>query len=195
MKKIIAAVALLLMLATLMSSRAQSIENATIEREEYAVYSAIIPKTYHNAEGGILIISNPSWRYPNQISKKDFHFFYPAPVVSQDTLDDFLQRNKANRWFERKFQLDFAYVLVDHTEIDRLVGKNPISEWKEFSKQYPSSHGFASYSRAGFNQKLNQALVFRSWACPHLCGESEFLLLEKKDDVWKVVNTANREVS
>jgi hypothetical protein len=195
MKKILTAVALLLMLAALISARAQPIENAMIEREEYAIYSAIIPETYHNEEGGILVIENPSWRYPNQILKKDFYFFYPAPVVSQDTLDDFLQRNKTNRWFERKFQLEFAYVLVDRTEIDRLVGRNPVSEWKEFSKHYPASHGFASYSRVGFNQKMDQALVFRFWRCPYLCGESEFLLLERKEGTWKAVNRANRAVS
>src|SRR5437016_4214550 len=121
-------------------ANAQPIENATIEREEYAVYSAIIPETYHNEEGGILIIANPTWHYSDHITKKDFQFFYPSPIVSQETLDDFVQRNKTNRWLERKFQLDFAYVIADFSDIKRLIDK-PLGDWQDFFKVYPASHG------------------------------------------------------
>src|SRR5712691_6579178 len=100
---------------------AQSVENATLEREEYAVYSAMIPEVYADEESGFMMITNPTSLWPHQISKKDFQFFYPAPVVSQETLDDFLSRNKTNRWLTRKFDLKVAYVLVDFEEIKKLI--------------------------------------------------------------------------
>src|SRR6266849_9759655 len=100
---------------------AQSVENATVEREEYAVYSAMIPEVYADEESRLMVITNPTSGWPRQISKKDFQFFYPAPVVSQQTLDDFLSRNKTNRWLTRKLDLKIDYLLVDYVEIKRLI--------------------------------------------------------------------------
>lgn len=188
-------IALLIFLTAPLCLQAQPAESAQREREEYAVYSAIFPEIYHNLEGGIMVIANPTWRYPHEISRKDLRFVYPAPVVSQETFDDFLQRNKTDRWLTRKFQLDFAYIIANSMEIKRLIGDNPLSDWTGFFKQYPASHGFLRYSRVGFNQSVDQALVYGGWTCPGLCGQWEFNLLIKKDGLWKVVNSANRLVS
>jgi hypothetical protein len=175
---------------------AHSVENATVEREEYAVYSAMIPDVYGDEESRFMVITNPTSRWSDQISKKDFQFFYPAPVVSQETLDDFLSRNKTNRWLTRKFDLKVDYVLVDFEEIKRLISfSNPLDDWKKFFKQYPAAHSFINFSRVGFDQHMNQGLVYAGWRCPGLCGQWEFILLEKRDHVWKVVNRANRIVS
>lgn len=175
---------------------AQSVENATIEREEYVVYSAMIPEVYAEDESRFMVITNPTstWRY--QTAKKDFQFFYPAPVVSQETLDDFLSRNKTNRWLTRKFDLKVEYVLGDYQEIKKLIGlANPLDDWKNFFKHYPAAHGFIHFSRVGFDQQMHQALLYAGWRCPGLCGQWEFILLEKSNQVWKVVNRANRVVS
>jgi hypothetical protein len=175
---------------------AQSIENATVEREEYAVYSAMIPEVYGDEESRFMVIANPTSNWPYQISKKDFQFFYPTPVVSQETLDDFLSRTKTNRWLTRKFDVKVDYVLTDYEEIERLIGiSHPFDDWKLFFKQYPAAHGFIHFSRVGFDHYMNQALVFAGWRCPGLCGQWEFILMEKSNHVWKVVNRANREVS
>jgi len=156
----------------------------------------MIPGVYGDEESRFMVITNPTSNGPHQISKKDFQFFYPAPVVSQETLDDYLSRNKTNRWLTRKFDLKVDYVLADYQEIIRLVGvSNPLDDWKMFFKQYPAAHGFIHFSRVGFNQHMNQALVFAGWRCPGLCGQWEFILLEKGNDAWKVVNRANRIVS
>jgi hypothetical protein len=187
--------ALLILLTAPLCLQAQPAESAEREREEYAVYSVMIPEIYHNLEGGIMLIANPTWRYAHEISRKEFQFFYPAPIVSQETLDDFLQRNKTDRWLTRKFQLDFAYILANSIDIKRLIGDSPLSDWKDFFKEYPASHGFFRGSRVGFNQSMDQALVYGGWSCPGLCGQWEFSLLIKRDGVWKVVNSANRVVS
>ena len=174
----------------------QSIENATVEHEEYAVYSAMIPEVYGDEESRFMVITNPTSLWPHQISKKDFQFLYPAPVVSQETLDDFLSRNKTNRWLTRKFDLKVDYVLVDFDEIKRLISfSNPLDDWKHFFKQYPAAHSFIHFSRVGLDQHMSQALVFAGWRCPGLCGQWEFILMEKSNHVWKVVNRANRIVS
>jgi hypothetical protein len=188
--------ALFVLLAASLRSTAQLVETAALEREEYAVYSAMIPEVYADEESRFMVITNPTSLWPDQISKKDFQCFYPAPVVLQETLDDFLSRNKTNRWLTRKFDLKVDYVLVDFEEIKRLISfSNPFDDWKHFFKQYPAAHSFIHFSRVGFDQQMNQALVYAGWRCPGLCGQWEFILLEKSNNVWRVVNRANRIVS
>src|SRR5215467_15544511 len=97
-------ITIVLVLAVPACVRSQLAETAAREREEYAVYSAIIPEIYHQEEGGILVIANPTGRYSEQIEKKDLRFMFPTPVVLQETLDDFIQRNKTNRWLTRNFK-------------------------------------------------------------------------------------------
>ena len=196
-------------LAALPFASAQSIENATIEREEYAVYSAMIID-YVDEERGVMVIANPTVRRDEPWTVKTLEFYSTdlktyitaanAPVVAQETLDDFLRRNKSNRWLTPKFEIDRKYVLVDYREITKLASdmghpNTAPEEWKPFFKEYPESHGFISLSRVGFNQQMDQALVHVGWRCPSLCGHWSFLLLAKKDGVWKVVGESNRIVS
>jgi hypothetical protein len=195
MKWRMSVLAVVVALGVPLSAWAQRPETAVREREEYAVYSAIAPEIYHQDEGGIFVIANPARGYAHQLAKKDLRFRYAAPLLSEETFDDFVERNKGDRWLERKFQLDFAYIIADYREIGRLISPDPLNDWKDFFRQYHGSHGYSSYSRVGFNQTMDQALVYAGWSCPGLCGHWEFLLLAKKDGVWKVIDGANRIVS
>lgn len=177
----------------------QSIENATIEQEEYAVYSAMLvdyvfmrPKT--------IVIANPTSTFARVTKLTDFRFIFlnqaREPVLSQETLDDFLQRNKSNRWLTPKFEISRKYALVDFREIKKLANDFQMdNEWKAFSKAYPESYGFVTLSRVGFNRQMDQALVYAGWQCPGLCGHWSFQLLAKEDGLWKVVGDANRLIS
>ena len=163
---------------------------------------------YVSEERGVMVIANPTVRRDELSTAKNLQVFSTdlktyitaanAPVVTQETLDDFLRRNKGNRWLTPKFEIDRKYVLVDYREITRLANDmdRPImEEWKPFFREYRESHGFISLSRVGFNQQMDQALVHVGWRCPGLCGHWSFLLLAKKDGVWKVVGESNRMVS
>jgi hypothetical protein len=181
---------------------AQPAESAAREREEYAVYSAIIVQ-YANEETGTFVIANPTTNLTYDPKLKSLQFFPPAPVLSQDTFDDFIQRNRTNRWLTPKLEIDRKYALVDYREIRRLAGwDHPnttpgqmMEEWKDFFKTYPATHGFVSLSRVGFNQQMDQALVHIGWRCPSLCGHWSLIMLTKKDGLWKMVGEANRTVS
>jgi hypothetical protein len=194
---------LLLLLIAPVCSRAQSLENSTIEREEYAVYSAIIVE-YAFYETGTFVIANPTTNLTHEPTMASLQFRVPSTVLLQETFKDFIQRNRTNRWLMPKLEMDRKYVLVDYREILKLANdmEHPntaagqmMEEWKPFFKEYPSAHGFVSLSRVGFNHQLDQALVNIGWRCPSLCGHWSYLLLTKKDGVWKVVNEANRIVS
>lgn len=192
--------ALVVLVSIASSSSAQSVENAIIEREEYAVYSVIIP-SYVYAETGTFIIANPTTRPAHEVKLEHLQFlrFPDAPAIklSQETLDDFLGRNKTNRWLTPKLEMNREYRLVDLREIVRLAGDmgQQLEEWKGFFKEYSSAHGFVSVSRVGFNRQMDQAFVHIGWRCPGLCGQWSFLLLAKKDGTWMLVSEAGRVVS
>ena len=179
-------------------ANAQSIENATIERGEYAVYSATISAIYGNDGNAQFVISNPAGSpFFSGIKEKDIPFAIPAaPRVAHETLEDFLQRNKTNRWLERRLNLKTDYVIVDHEEIKKLLHDfDAHNDWKDFNQKYPGAGGFISLSRVGLNSRLDEALVFASWTCGPLCGKGEFILLSRTDNGWTVVNRALYVVS
>jgi hypothetical protein len=192
-------VAAFILFAAPLWAPAQPAESAAREREEYAVYSAIIVQ-YAYEETGTFVIANPTTNLTYEPKVKSLQFFPPAPVVSQETFDDFIQRNRTNRWLTAKIEIDRKYALVDYREIRRLADWDhpntaPVEEWKDFFKAYPATHGFVSLSRVGFNQQMDQALVHIGWRCPSLCGHWSLLLLTKKDGVWNMAGEANRVVS
>lgn len=183
-------IALLLLGAISFSAQAQSFENATVEREEYAVYSAMISAIYAGERGSQLVISNPAGTPSfTGLKEKDIPFAIPgAPRVSPEVFEDFLLRNKTNRWLARRLDLDVKYVLVDIREIQKLDLRDLHFPWKDFSQKYPGANGFIKLSRVGLNPRMDEALVYASWTCGGLCGRGEFILLSRKDDVWKIVN-------
>jgi hypothetical protein len=178
--------------------QAQPLESAAREREEYAVYSAIIA-TYAYEETGVFLIANPTvnWTEPIKINQLQFFRFESAPDLSPETVDDFTQRNKTNRWLASKLEIDRKYVLVDFREIKRLASNFSQfdQDWKGLFREYPASHGFINLSRVGFNQQMDQAFLHIGWHCPGLCGHWSFLLLAKKDGLWRLAGEANRVVS
>jgi hypothetical protein len=186
-------------LAALPFASAQSIENATIEREEYAVYSAMIVD-YAYEETGTFVIANPTSNWTYETKLKDLRFFFPTSpqaALSQETLEDFLQRNKSHRWLTPKLEISRKYFLVDRREIEKLINdfRTFQEDWNPLFNEYPSSHGFVTLSRVGFNQQMDQALVHAGWVCPGLCGHWSLILLVKKDGIWRVAGEANRMVS
>lgn len=198
--KLFLSVLLLVVFACPRSTNAQSIENATVEREEYAVYSAMISGLYPKPGAMSLVISNPagSERFLAGVAEKNIQFAIPGgPRVSQDTFKDLLQRDQSNRWLERRLDVKTDYALVDFREIKKLFNDFEMSNdlSKEFKEKYPGAFGFIRLSRVGFNARMNEAAVFVSWTCGHLCGEGEFVLLAKKEAGWTIVNRAMLFVS
>jgi len=173
-----------------LSSPAQSIESAAVAREEYAIYSVALKALdeefqYHTPE---LVISNPTikgWA----LTKGSVQFVYPGPTGAPETFADYLQRNKTNRWLERRLDLNFKYEIVGIEEIKKLVNNfQPLPEWKEFSEKYRGAAGFVAVSRVGLNPPMDEALVYLSWQCGTLCGRGEAMLLSKPDGQWEIVN-------
>lgn len=187
--KLFLSVLLLLVVAYPAANNSQSLENATIEREEYAVYSATLSALQEWFHPKQWVIANPTLVY-GEIQKKSVYFAMKgAPIASDETFEDYSKRNKSNRWLERRLDLKTEYVIVDFREIKKIF---PLSDLnyppKSFSEKYPEAGGFVRLSRVGFNSHLVEALVLATWSCGVLCGQGELLFFSKKNGVWSVVN-------
>lgn len=185
--------ALLVLLAVSVCASSQLVETAAIEQEEYAVYSAMMPSIYGSRH---YVIANPTFYSGSLESKNEIEFSLPGgPPASQQTFDDFLRRNRSNRWLTRKLDLQTGYVLVDFAEIKKIASFEPRDDWKEFHRKYPEAPGYITISRVGFDEGRNQALVLTRFVCHPLCVEGVYVLLTKTDEKWKVVNTARASIS
>jgi hypothetical protein len=191
MKLRLLAITFMISLATAAPVLPQSVESEAVAREEYAVYSALLRTIQDSSEyhPSLWVIANPTTtRMREFVSKKYVQSVPPGTsMVSDEVFQDYSQRNKGNRWLERRFDVDFKYVLADEREIKELLDEGtPLGEWKGFKDKYPTAVGFITLSRVGLNARLDEALVFASWSCGPLCGYGELFMLVKKDNQWNV---------
>ena len=180
-------------------SFAQSVESEAVAREEYAVYSVALRTLcddiqYHPP---LWVIANPTTRMRELVTKKYLQSVGPRTFMGSDEVfEDYSQRNKTNRWLERRFDVDFKYVIVDEREIKELLHEGtPLGEWKGFKDKYPTAEGFITLSRVGLSARMDEALVYITWNCGPLCGQGELYLLAKKDSHWNLVNRAQLWIS
>ncbi len=59
--------------------------------------------------------------------------------------------------------------------------------WDRFHVTYPDSPGTLEFSAVGFDERRDRALVSTTFKCGLLCGGIRFHALERRGDVWQVV--------
>lgn len=151
-----------------------------IDDEEYSVYSVILapsPKTDSQAENKKLILIRDRI-IPYGMGSWKARLI--ATGVSQDTIDEYRNKNDREYLFERRFQSGLQYQLISNEE--KISPGSP-----EFKTRYPNAWGIQRFSRVGFNSDKTKAVLYAESICGARCGTGEYLILEKKDGAWKVV--------
>ena len=144
------------------------------DTEEYGVYSALISSEHiYESTASIAIIdetypvSQSEW-LPKEIPRV-------SDSLSQETTDDFLTKNKHIYRLENHFDLPTKYVLI---ELPEGMSGDLLSEYHVSM--------VLIFSRVGFNNQANQALVYLFYFCGGECGGDSYYLLEKKDGIWEI---------
>jgi hypothetical protein len=106
----------------------------------------------------------------------------------------FLDANLHPSSFHRSFTLPIPYQIVASSEIHSIFG-TPGDIWGRYYEKYPNSTGLLRLSRVGFNSDGNQAALYASTYCGGLCGSGYFVIMEKIDSNWKVVQEVEVWVS
>ncbi|HEX8748752.1 MAG TPA: hypothetical protein VF717_16385 [Pyrinomonadaceae bacterium] len=169
-----------------------------IEDEEYAVYSALINEDLKESAGErqdpgerVLIINDSPSLWQGFMLDKSKNFFdelkNSSPDLQPETVNDLqVKSQNATSRLEPKLSIKIKYILAKDEELDDLFKNNVMGGWEAFHKKYPKSSGFLVFSRVGFNSDKTQAVVYKGWSCGGLCGGGGYLLMTKKNGVWRV---------
>lgn len=157
--------------------------------EEYRVYSALIQQLYVKESDSLIVIQR------QRISSLNNYYVQlytdsalkittsPFPVLSEDTIRDFVLKNQRKSNLNSFFELPVKHLITEESDLTDLKYDN----WDVLlSEKYSNAHGMIRLSKVGFNKDTNLAFVYVEFLCSALCGGSDNVLLEKKNGTWKI---------
>jgi hypothetical protein len=156
-----------------------------IDTEEQAVYAALLQKLYSASSYVIMDTTATSPGGVGDTASILDNIMQNMHAVDQKTLDSFRARNDAGYPVRPDMDLGSAYVLLSQAEMSQIFGQNR-DGWQFFYEQYPDASGITTFSRVGFNNTLDQALVYVGTLSHYLAGAGYFVLLKKVNGAWIV---------
>lgn len=114
--------------------------------------------------------------------------------LTDETIEGYEIARKNEQDLTTKFEIPFKYFLLSDKQLQS-VFRDPndfdkSKGWNEFYKLYPTSGGYNSFSRVGYDKARRSALVyFVNW-CHSLCGTGTYVLVEKSEKSWVVKEVA-----
>ncbi len=179
------ALAVSVMLATLACSfftpRSTSTPAAAdIEKEEQAVYSFFV-----SGSDTALILQDTSINMSDDDPQQTIDYIKSGlKGISRETLNRYLERNKQSSQLSPDMDLGTKYILLNREELAKITSQ---PNWGEvLNEKYPNSGGYFIFSRVGFNNALDQALIYVGRVAGPLAGTGYYYLMEKKDGEWKI---------
>lgn len=155
---------------------------ADIEREEQAVYSFFV----HAGNGPAVLLQDTATDISTDDPKQSMDYIKSGlPSASKETLNSFIDRNEKPAPLSPDMQLESEYVLISADEMQTIF--HQADGWDTFYKKYPGSGGYTVLSRVGFNDTLDQAMLYVGNMAGPLMGAGFYYLLEKKGGEWRVI--------
>ena len=154
---------------------------ADIEKEEQAIYSFFVG----GGERTMLILQDTSADISANDPQKSLDYIRSGlPSLSDEALDNFVQRNQQSGPLAPDMELDVDYILLSTEELSEITRQ---SNWGEvITQKYPGSYGYTMFSRVGFNNSLDQAIIYVGQMAAPLMGSGFYYLMEKKNGEWVI---------
>lgn len=157
--------------------------DADIEREELAVFAFFAGE----GTGPTLILQNTSTGMmelePKELQENILSSFKD---VSRQTVESYIARNEQPGTLSPDMELGVEYILLDSDELHEITTR---PNWHEIlAEKYPGSHGYLIFSHAGFNNSLDQAVVYVGQVAGPMMGSGSYYLMEKTDGEWTIVD-------
>lgn len=156
-----------------------------MDDEEQLVYAAVLNQLYAASMYVIMAATatEPGGRTDPASSLERVQ--QEMRLVDPATTESFRLRNDAPHPIHSNMALGASYVLLNQADMALIFAPNR-DGWQSFYTQYPEAPGIISLSRAGFNDQLDQALVYVGVMSHYLAGAGYLILLNKVDGVWKI---------
>lgn len=107
--------------------------------------------------------------------------------VQEDTIEDFLAKACTGGRLSETFHTDLPRTFIASDSLYFHGGPNPKNGSSTFEQLFPGAAGITSFSHAGFNRNLNQAIVYSSFVCGGLCASGTVYVLKKRRRGWQIV--------
>jgi hypothetical protein len=166
-----------------------------IETEEEAVYAAAFDELYGEPRMYVLVEkTSPSIQGLEGLDSILALILPQMTGMDETTADNFRVRNNAEDPVRPDMELGLPYVVLTDAEFKEIFAINT-SGWDIFYTRFPNSPGLTTISQVGFNEELTQALVYVGTISHWLSGVGYYVLLEKTDGTWQVVQQVSAWVS
>jgi hypothetical protein len=158
-----------------------------LQAEEQAIYTVLLAESFGEPQMYVLMSETaPGIEGVEGLEATLANILPQLPEMDGETADSFRVRNEAAYPVRPDMDLGLSYVLLTREEMNRIFDINT-SGWDVFYTRYPNSPGLTTISRVGFNAGFTQALVYIGTQSHWLAGAGYYVLLEKVDDAWTVV--------
>lgn len=105
-------------------------------------------------------------------------------------LGDYFERNKDRGPLSQTIPTDLAKLWLSDAEEEALFKNKEHDGWELFYAKYPDAGGIMAFSRVGFNEKRDVALLYSMISCGWLCGTGHYHLLKReKSGKWVQVKS------
>jgi hypothetical protein len=161
-----------------------------IEKEERAVYSFFLYD-----KGGPALILQDTFTSINEDDPKQSIDFIKSGLkgISKETINSYLARNAQPSQLSSDMNLGMDYVLLSADELAKISSQ---PNWGEIlAEKYPGSNGYTIFSRVGFNNTLNQAVIYVGKVAGPMMGSGFYYLMEKKNGEWLLKEQINVWIS
>ena len=149
------------------------------ESEEAAIYELLLQEECKNDYYG-----TPVFIADKTISVTGFNFEnmpWVGPSLDKETLEEYEKINQS--------QLSFTLDLSNH-QFCELIISDELDSLTQQDPNWYNGHMVIEYSRIGFNDSLDQALVYREYNCGGECaGGDLYFLIRRTNNSWFIINS------
>jgi hypothetical protein len=156
-----------------------------VDVEEQSVYAFLLPKMYMNKGYVIMATTATGAAGVDNTAQTLDYVLQNMHDVARETVDSFRARNDTAYPIRPDMDLGSPYTLLSQAERSRIFGKNQ-SGWEIFYNLYPQAPGITTFSRVGFNDPFDQALVYIGTQSNWLAGAGYYILLKKDAEGWSI---------
>ena len=168
--------------------------------ESYKIYSAVLDSYFACPPQKFIVLSDSTmldFFYRDSRVKYEPDSLYLEAILSsfkikylEEIMSDYSFKKKTKYKLRREnFLTKRKLVFINHNTFNKYFKSNSIKKgWRNFYSDFPNSIGYIKFTKVGFNQLKNYAIVYVEKYCGGTCGSGMYFLLKKEKNVWKIID-------